>query len=119
MLIKLVQRDCNGKEKTVDIAGSIESLDFSDLRGSLPWEVRVVWDDREDRIAHVVWEVSEAYQVWEDPSNLSRGSSPTQVTFRQDCIVPDVKRRLGRLFQLGLIDQMYRQQPCVTVAPLG
>lgn len=113
MLIKLVQG------KTVDIADSVDTLDFSGLSGSCPWEVYVIWNEREECIARVNWEPSGAYQVWEDPSNLSRGGGSVQVTFRQDCIVPDVKRRLRGLFQRGLIGQVYRQQPCVLVQPMG
>ena len=116
MLIELVQRDCNGTDKTVDIADSIEKLDFSGLRGSAPWAVWVIWDDRQDCIARVAWEASGAYQVFESGDG---GACPAQVTFRQDCIVPDVKRRLRGLFQRGLIDRVYRRQPYVLVTPLG
>jgi len=116
MLIELVQRDCRGVDKTVDIADSIDKLDFSALRGSAPWAVWVIWEGRQDCIARVAWEASGAYQVFESHSG---SACPTQVTFRQDCIIPDVKRRLKGLFQRGLIDRVYRQQSYVLVQPLG
>lgn len=115
MLIKLVQRDRKGVDQTVDTADSIEKLDFSALRGSAPWAVWVVWEGRSDCIARVSWEASGAYQVFESHAD---GTCP-EVTFRQDCIVPDVKRRLRGLFQRGLIDRVCWRQPYVLVTPLG
>lgn len=116
MLIKLVQRDCKGKERTVDIADSIDRLNFSDLSGSRPWEVYVLWDDREECIARVNWEPAEAYQVF---GGFPDGSCPTRVILRPDCIVPTVKYQLAALFRDGKIDRLYRQQGVVVVQPMG
>lgn len=115
MLIKLTQRDCKGRERSVDFADSVNRLDFSALSGARPWEVYVIWDGREECIARVNWEPAASYQIW---GGFPDGSCPTRIIFRPDCIVPAVKCQLAQLFRDGKIGRLYRQQGIVTVQPM-
>lgn len=115
MLIRLVQYDCEGKEKTVDIAGNIYRLNFSALRGFRPWEVYVRWGNREECIARINWEPAAAYQIF---GVFPDGSCPMRIILCSDHIVPTVKRQLAWLFRDGKINQLYRRQGIVVVQPI-
>lgn len=114
MLLKLIQRGDAGEEHTIDIADSIDKLDFPSLRGSNDWKIYVIWGYRGACIAHVVWRPAAAYQIcthYVDVAGIVYTARNLSI------IVPSVKERLKRLFQNGTIDQLHQNQPIVLVRP--
>lgn len=88
MQFRLVQN------KVVDTADSVDKLDFSGLHGSLSWYVYIIWQDREECIAYIVWTPAEAYRIC---TCYGGAAESIQVIRYQGCIVPTVRDYLCRL----------------------
>lgn len=111
MLFKLTQARNDNPTSVIDIATSIDRLNFSALDGSNNWAVLVMFATREECIARVIWEPAAGYRIHTEYDGMTSKAE----YIGHGAIVPSVKNRLQRLFRERRINPSLPDQPVVVV----